>query len=162
EETRNPLNRGLIHLYRPLLDKVLQKPILTIVLAGLALLSTAWPLSRLGGEFMPPLEEGDLLYMPSALPGLSAEKASELLQLTDRLIKTVPEVATVFGKAGRAETATDPAPLEMFETTIQFRPHDQWRAGMTPEALVEELDRVVKDPGLSNIWVPPIRNRIDM
>ena len=162
EETRNPLNRGLIRLYRPLLDRVLQKPILTIVVAGLALLSTAWPLSRLGGEFMPPLEEGDLLYMPSALPGLSAEKASELLQLTDRMIKTVPEVATVFGKAGRAETATDPAPLEMFETTIQFKPRDQWRPGMTPEKLVELLDQTVKVPGLATVWIPPIRNRIDM
>src|SRR3954467_11242397 len=111
---------------------------------------------------MPPLDEGDLLYMPSALPGLSAGKASELLQQTDRLIKTVPEVASVFGKAGRAETATDPAPLEMFETTIHPKPRDQWRPGMTPEKLVEELDRIVKVPGLSNIWVPPIRNRIDM
>jgi len=162
EETRNPLNRGLIHLYRPLLDRVLERPILTIVVAGVALLSTAWPLSHLGGEFMPPLEEGDLLYMPSALPGLSAEKASELLQLTDRLIKTVPEVATVFGKAGRAETATDPAPLEMFETTIQFKPRDQWRPGMTPERLVEVLDQTVKVPGLATVWIPPIRNRIDM
>jgi len=113
-------------------------------------------------RFMPPLDEGDLLYMPSALPGLSAGKATELLQQTDRLIKTVPEVASVFGKAGRAETATDPAPLEMFETTIQFKPREQWRAGMTPDKLVEELDRIVKVPGLSNIWVPPIRNRIDM
>jgi Cu(I)/Ag(I) efflux system membrane protein CusA/SilA len=162
EETRNPLNRGLIHLYRPLLDRVLEKPILTIVVAGFALLSTAWPLSHLGGEFMPPLEEGDLLYMPSALPGLSAQKASELLQLTDRLIKTVPEVATVFGKAGRAETATDPAPLEMFETTIQFKPREQWRPGMTPEKLVEVLDETVKVPGLATVWIPPIRNRIDM
>src|SRR5438132_12139245 len=100
--------------------------------------------------------------MPSALPGLSAGKASELLQQTDRLIRTLPEVASVFGKAGRAETATDPAPLEMFETTIQFKPRDQWRAGMTQDKLIEELDRVVKVPGLSNIWVPPIRNRIDM
>jgi len=119
-------------------------------------------MNRLGGEFMPPLDEGDLLYMPSALPGLSAGKASELLQQTDRLIKTVPEVASVFGKAGRAETATDPAPLEMFETTIQLKPREQWRPGMTPEKLVDELDRIVKVPGLSNIWVPPIRNRIDM
>src|SRR5258705_1062947 len=119
-------------------------------------------MSRLGGEFMPPLDEGDLLYMPSALPGLSAGKAAELLQQTDRLIKTVPEVASVFGKAGRAETATDPAPLEMFETTIQFKPRDEWRAGMTPDKLVEELDRTVRVPGLSNVWVPPIRNRIDM
>ena len=119
-------------------------------------------MNRLGGEFMPPLDEGDLLYMPSALPGLSAGKAAELLQQTDRLIKTVPEVASVFGKAGRAETATDPAPLEMFETTIQLKPREQWRPGMTPDKLVDELDRIVKVPGLSNIWVPPIRNRIDM
>jgi Cu(I)/Ag(I) efflux system membrane protein CusA/SilA len=111
---------------------------------------------------MPPLDEGDLLYMPSALPGISVGKVSELLQQTDRLIKTVPEVMRVFGKAGRAETATDPAPLEMLETTIQFKPPSEWRAGMTPDKLVEELDRVVKVPGLSNIWVPPIRNRIDM
>ena len=161
-ETRNPLNRGLIALYRPLLDGVLQKPVLTMVLAVVMLLSTAWPLSRLGEEFMPPLEEGDLLYMPSAFPGLSAAKASELLQLTDRLIKTVPEVASVFGKAGRAETATDPAPLEMFETTIQFKPREQWRAGMTPEKLIEVLDQTVRVPGLTAVWVPPIRNRIDM
>jgi Putative silver efflux pump len=111
---------------------------------------------------MPPLDEGDLLYMPSALPGLSAAKASELLQLTDRMIWTVPEVRSVFGKAGRAETATDPAPLEMFETTIQFKPKEKWRPGMTPELLIEELDRTVRVPGLANIWIPPIRNRIDM
>src|SRR4029453_6880153 len=115
-----------------------------------------------GGVFPPPRDEGDLLYMPSALPGISAAKASELLQQTDRLIMTVPEVKTVFGKAGRAETATDPAPLEMFETPIQFKPRDQWRPGMTPERLTEELDRVVRVPGLANVWVPPIRNRIDM
>ncbi len=117
---------------------------------------------RLGGEFLPMLDEGDLLYMPSALPGLSAQKAAELLQLTNRMIKTVPEVERVFGKAGRAETATDPAPLEMFETTIQLKPREQWRPGMTPDKLIEELDRAVRVPGLSNIWVPPIRNRIDM
>ena len=110
---------------------------------------------------MPPLDEGDLLYMPTALPGISADKASELLQQTDRLIKTVPEVDTVFGKSGRADTATDPAPLEMFETTIRFKPRS-WRPGMTPEKLVDELDRTVKVPGLSNVWVPPIRNRLDM
>jgi Cu(I)/Ag(I) efflux system membrane protein CusA/SilA len=120
------------------------------------------PMAQLGGEFMPPLDEGDLLYMPSALPGIGAGKVAELLQQTDRLIKTVPEVKSVFGKAGRAESATDPAPLEMFETTIQFKPREQWRAGMTSDKLVEELDRAVKVPGLSNIWVPPIRNRIDM
>jgi copper/silver efflux system protein len=162
EEHRNPLNRFLIALYRPLLDRVLAFPKATLVVAVVIALATVYPVMKLGGEFMPPLDEGDLLYMPSALPGLSAGKSSELLQQTDRLIKSVPEVASVFGKAGRAETATDPAPLEMFETTIQFKPRDQWRAGMTPDKLVEELDRIVKVPGLSNIWVPPIRNRIDM
>ncbi len=162
DEQKNPLNRSLIALYHPLLDIVLRFPKATLLVAALVAVVTIWPMSRLGGEFMPPLDEGDLLYMPSALPGLSAGKVSELLQQTDRLIKTVPEVQSVFGKAGRAETATDPAPLEMFETTIQFKPRDQWRAGMTPDKLVEELDRIVKVPGLSNIWVPPIRNRIDM
>jgi Cu(I)/Ag(I) efflux system membrane protein CusA/SilA len=161
-EDANPLNRFLIRAYRPLLDAVLRHPKGTLMVAALIAVATIWPVSRLGGEFMPPLDEGDLLYMPSALPGIGVGKAAELLQLTDRLIKTVPEVQTVFGKAGRAETATDPAPLEMFETTIQFKPRDQWRAGMTPDKLVEELDRVVKVPGLSNVWVPPIRNRIDM
>jgi len=162
DETRNPLNRVLIRLYRPLLDAVLAWPKLTLAVAGLIFLTTLWPLARLGGEFLPPLDEGDLLYMPSALPGLSAQKASELLQQTDRLIKTVPEVARVLGKAGRADTATDPAPLEMFETTVQFKPREQWRPGMTPEKLLAELDRVVRVPGLSNVWIPPIRNRLDM
>lgn len=161
-ETQNPLNRLLIALYRPVLDGALKWPKSTLAIALLVFISAVWPLSRMGGEFMPPLDEGDLLYMPSALPGLSAAKASELLQISDRLIKTVPEVDTVFGKAGRAETATDPAPLEMFETTIRFKPREQWRPDMTPEKLVEELDRVVRVPGLTNIWVPPIRNRIDM
>jgi Cu(I)/Ag(I) efflux system membrane protein CusA/SilA len=161
-ELSNPVNRGLICVYRPVLDRVLQYPKLTLALAGALLASVAWPLSQLGGEFMPPLDEGDVLYMPTALPGLPASKASELLQITDRLIKTVPEVATVFGKAGRADTATDPAPLEMFETTVHFKPRDQWRAGMTPQKLLDELDRSVQVPGLTNIWVPPIRNRIDM
>ena len=161
-ENANPLNRWLIAIYRPLLNAVLRAPKLTLVGAAILLAISAWPLQHIGGEFMPPLDEGDLLYMPSALPGLSAGKASELLQQTDRLIKTVPEVASVFGKAGRAETATDPAPLEMFETTIQFKPRDQWRPGMTQDKLVNELDRIVQVPGLANIWVPPIRNRIDM
>ena len=161
-ETRNPLNRFLIALYQPLLDAVLRFPGTTLFTALLIALMTIWPMTRLGGEFMPPLDEGDLLYMPSALPGISAGKVAELLQQTDRLIKTVPEVASVFGKAGRAETATDPAPLEMFETTIQFKPRGEWRAGMTTDKLVAELDDIVKVPGLSNIWVPPIRNRIDM
>ncbi|MDA8254296.1 MAG: efflux RND transporter permease subunit [Betaproteobacteria bacterium] len=162
DEQANPLNRFLIAAYRPLLDAVLRAPKATLAVAALFLVVSLWPLQHIGGEFMPPLDEGDLLYMPSALPGLSAGKAAELLQQTDRLIKTVPEVASVFGKAGRAETATDPAPLEMFETTIQFKPREQWRPGMTPDKLVEELDRIVKVPGLANIWVPPIRNRIDM
>ena len=162
DEKANPLNRFLIAVYRPLLNGVLQWPKATLVLAAVLLVLSLWPLQHIGGEFMPRLDEGDLLYMPSALPGLSAGKASELLQQTDRLIKTVPEVLSVYGKAGRAETATDPAPMEMFETTIQFKPKDQWRAGMTQDKLVDELDRIVKVPGLANIWVPPLRNRIDM
>ena len=161
-ERANPLNRWLIAAYRPVLDAVLRFPKATLVLAVLLLALSAWPLSRVGAEFMPQLDEGDLLYMPTALPGLSAAKASELLQQTNRLIRSVPEVQSVYGKAGRAETATDPAPLEMFETTIQFKPRDQWRPDMTTDRLIEELDRAVRVPGLSNIWVPPIRNRIDM
>ncbi|MBW3558543.1 MAG: efflux RND transporter permease subunit [Proteobacteria bacterium] len=161
-ETANPLNRLLIAGYRPVIDWVMHRPRTTLVLAALVFATSAWPISRLGGEFMPTLKEGDLLYMPSALPGLSAQKASELLQITDRLIKTVPEVETVFGKAGRAETATDPAPLEMFETTVKLKPREEWRPGMTEEKIIEELDRIVKVPGLANVWVPPIRNRIDM
>jgi Cu(I)/Ag(I) efflux system membrane protein CusA/SilA len=161
-EQSNPLNRFLIKIYRPMLDKVLEYPKLTLLAALIVFILSLFPLTRLGGEFLPNMDEGDLLYMPSALPGLSAAKASELLQQTDRMIKTVPEVATVFGKAGRAESATDPAPLEMFETTIQFKPRSEWRSGMTPEKLVKELDKAVQVPGLTNIWVPPIRNRIDM
>ncbi|WP_312398079.1 efflux RND transporter permease subunit [Stutzerimonas kunmingensis] len=162
DESRNPLNRGLIRVYRPALNAVLDHPKSTIGVAVLILATTLWPMSRLGGEFLPPMDEGDLLYMPSALPGLSTQKAAQLLQQTDRMIRTVPEVETVFGKAGRAESATDPAPLEMFETTIRFKPREQWRAGMTPEKLIDELDRAVQVPGLTNIWIPPIRNRIDM
>ena len=162
DEHSNPLNRLLIALYRPCLNAVLRAPKLTLVVATVLLLASLWPLKHIGAEFMPRLDEGDLLYMPTALPGLSAGKAAELLQQTDRLIKTVPEVLSVYGKAGRSDSATDPAPLEMFETTIQFKPRSQWRAGMTPDKLVEELDRTVRVPGLSNIWVPPIRNRIDM
>ena len=162
DEQKNPLNRGLIALYRPLLERVLSFPKSTLVVAVVLLLATAWPMSQIGGEFMPPLDEGDLLYMPSALPGLSSGKAAEILQQTNKLIMTVPEVARVFGKIGRAETATDPAPMEMVETTIQFKPKAQWRVGMTEEKLVEELDRTVKIPGLANLWIPPIRNRVDM
>ena len=162
DEQRNPITRVLIAIYRPALEWVLRWPKATLVIAVVLAASTAWPLSRLGGEFLPRLDEGDLLYMPSALPGLSAQKATELLQITNRMIKTVPEVERVFGKAGRAETATDPAPLEMFETTVKLKPREQWRPGMTPDQLVEELDSAVKVPGLANIWIPPIRNRIDM
>ncbi len=161
-EQANPINRVLTAAYRPAIDWTLRRPKTVLLIAALVFATTAWPASRLGGEFLPAMNEGDLLYMPSALPGLSAGKASELLQQTDRMIKAVPEVQSVFGKAGRAESATDPAPLEMFETTIRFKPRDQWRPGMTPDKLVEELDRAVKVPGLANIWVPPIRNRIDM
>ncbi|MEH6501158.1 MAG: efflux RND transporter permease subunit [Pseudoalteromonas distincta] len=162
DEHRNPINRGLIWIYQPALEAVLRWPKTTIVIALVIFLTALWPISRLGGEFLPPLDEGDLLYMPTALPGLSVQKASELLQQTDRMIKSVPEVKRVFGKAGRADTATDPAPLTMFETTIQFKPRDQWRPGMTPEKLVKELDKAVQVPGLANLWIPPIRNRIDM
>ncbi|MGZ5093072.1 MAG: efflux RND transporter permease subunit [Burkholderiales bacterium] len=162
EERRNPINRWLINAYRPVLDAVLRYPKSTLVVAGIALVATLIPITRLGGEFLPPLYEGDLLYMPTALPGISPSKAAEILQQTDRLIATVPEVARVFGKVGRAETATDPAPLEMVETTVKLKPREEWRAGMTPEKLVEELDALVRLPGLANIWIPPIRNRIDM
>jgi Cu(I)/Ag(I) efflux system membrane protein CusA/SilA len=162
KERSNPLNRWLIAAYRPVLGFVLRAPWVTLALAVLAAASMCIPASRIGTEFMPPLYEGDLLYMPSALPGLSSGKAAQILQQTDKLIATVPEVKSVFGKIGRAESATDPAPLEMVETTIQLKPQGEWRAGMTPEKLVEELDRVVRLPGLSNIWIPPIRNRIDM
>ena len=161
-ESANPINRVLTAIYRPALDWVLVRPKQTLVIAGLVFATSLFPLSQLGGEFMPQIDEGDLLYMPSALPGISTAKAAQLLQQTDRLIKTVPEVESVFGKAGRAETATDPAPMEMFETTIRFRPRDQWRAGMTPDKLIDALDAAVRVPGLANFWIPPIRNRIDM
>ncbi len=161
-EAKNPLNRALIAAYRPALELVLRHPRLTFLAAAAVLLLTLVPYLRLGSEFMPPLDEGTLLYMPSALPGISAGKVAQLLQVTDRMIKTVPEVKHVFGKAGRAETATDPAPLEMFETTVTFKPRSEWREGMTPEKLRLELDAAVKVPGLTNLWVPPIRNRIDM
>jgi len=161
-EEANPLNRWLTRIYRPAIDWVLERPKQTLVIAALVFATTLWPMAKVGGEFLPQMNEGDLLYMPSALPGLSAAEAGRLLQQTDRMIKTVPEVESVFGKAGRADSATDPAPLEMFETTIRFKPRDQWRPGMTPEKLVEELDARVKVPGLANFWIPPIRNRIDM
>lgn len=161
-EGDNPLNRLLVALYKPMLAVVLRFPWATLAVALIVVLVTLWPLGRLGSEFMPPMEEGDLLYMPTALPGLSVSKASEILQLTDRIIKTVPEVQTVFGKTGRAETATDPAPIEMLETTIQLKPKSEWRPGMTMDKLIAELDAKLKIPGMANVWVQPIRNRIDM
>jgi Cu(I)/Ag(I) efflux system membrane protein CusA/SilA len=162
DESANPLNRILIAAYRPILDRVLTYPRSTLVLALVVLLSAAWPVARLGSEFMPPLDEGDLLYMPSALPGLSAGKAAEVLQQTDRIIRTFPEVERVFGKMGRADSATDPAPLEMVETTVTLKPKEQWRPGLTTEALIAEMDAALRIPGMGNVWVQPIRNRIDM
>jgi copper/silver efflux system protein len=161
-EDSNPINRFLTRIYRPALDWVLAKPKAALLIAVLVFASSIWPITQTGGEFMPQMNEGDLLYMPSALPGISTAKASMLLQQTDRLIKTVPEVESVFGKAGRADSATDPAPLEMFETTIRFKPKSEWRAGMTQDKLIDALDKTVKVPGLANFWIPPIRNRIDM
>jgi Cu(I)/Ag(I) efflux system membrane protein CusA/SilA len=162
EERSNPLNRVLIAIYRPLLDLVLRHPKTTLALAALFIVLTIVPLTQLGSEFMPPLVEGDLLYMPSALPGLSADKASQLLQQTDKVLMQFPEVERVFGKMGRAETATDPAGLEMFETTIRFKPQSQWPRGKTQDQLIDEMNAALTIPGLSNLWVQPIRNRIDM
>ncbi|HUP92749.1 MAG TPA: efflux RND transporter permease subunit [Solimonas sp.] len=162
DEQANPLNRLLIAAYRPVIRATLRHPLVVILVAGLLLVATAWPALRLGSEFMPPLDEGDLLYMPTALPGLSASKAAELLQQTDRILKTFPEVQRVFGKAGRAESATDPAPLEMIETTLMLKPRGQWRAGMTTAKLIEQMDAALQIPGMGNVWVQPIRNRIDM
>lgn len=161
-ENKNPLNRGLISLYRPVLLKVLAWPKTTLLIGFLSLFTVIWPLKHLGGEFLPAINEGDLLYMPSTLPGISPAQAAFLLQNTDKLIKTVPEVETVFGKAGKAETATDSAPMEMIETAIRLKPQDQWRPGMTIDKIIEELDETVRLPGVANLWVPPIRNRIDM
>ncbi|MEH6586513.1 MAG: CusA/CzcA family heavy metal efflux RND transporter [Halioglobus sp.] len=158
----NPLNRLLVNAYRPLLRLVMRIPKTICVLALLLMTTALWPISQIGGEFMPPLDEGDLMYMPSTYPGISIGKARELLQQTDRLIASVPEVETVFGKIGRAATATDPAPLTMIETTIQFKPRDQWRSGLTKKALREELESLVQFPGVSNSWVMPIKTRIDM
>ena len=161
-EEANPLNRFLIRIYQPALNAVLRHPLIAMGVALLLLALTVVPVLKLGGEFMPPLDEGDVLYMPSALPGISTGKASQLTQQADRLLMTIPEVERVFGKMGRAETATDPAPLEMSETTVQFKPRDQWRPGMTMDKLIAEMDARTKLPGLANVFVPPIRNRIDM
>jgi Cu(I)/Ag(I) efflux system membrane protein CusA/SilA len=162
DERHNPLNRVLIAIYRPLLEVVLRHPKTTLGLAALFIFLTIVPITQLGSEFMPPLVEGDLLYMPSALPGLSADKASQLLQQTDKVLMQFPEVERVFGKMGRAETATDPAGLEMFETTIRFKPQSQWPSGKTQDQLIDEMNAALTIPGLSNLWVQPIRNRIDM
>ena len=161
-EEYNPINRGLINAYRPLIGLALNRPWMTISLAGLLTVTMLWPLNRLGTEFMPEMDEGDFLYMPTTLPGISVGKARELLQQTDRLIKTVPEVDSVFGKVGRAETATDPAPLTMIETVIRLKPRDQWRAGMSMDKIRDVLDARVQVPGLHNAWLMPIRTRIDM
>ncbi|MDH3830300.1 MAG: efflux RND transporter permease subunit [Gammaproteobacteria bacterium] len=161
-EARNPVDRILTASYRPLVNIVLKAPGSVLLVAALLVAIGLWPASRLGTEFMPDLDEGDLLYMPSTFPAVSIGKAQEILQQTDRLIMTVPEVSRVFGKMGRAETATDPAPLTMVETTIQLKPRDQWRSGMTLEKLKQELNSRVTLPGISNIWVMPIKNRIDM
>jgi Cu(I)/Ag(I) efflux system membrane protein CusA/SilA len=162
EERANPLNRILVDSYRSVIGGVLKRPYTTLALATLLVATSLWPLSRLGSEFMPRLDEGDLLYMPTTLPGISVGKMQQLLQQTDRLIKTVPEVERVFGKAGQAETATDPAPLTMLETTIRLKPRDQWRPGLTLEKLIAELDARVQIPGLTNSWQMPITTRIDM
>ncbi|MBV1869706.1 MAG: CusA/CzcA family heavy metal efflux RND transporter [Gammaproteobacteria bacterium] len=162
KETRNPLNRALLALYDPLLRAVLQFPKTTVLIALSVFLISMIPASQLGSEFMPPLDEGDFMYMPTTYPGLSIGKARQLLQQTDKLIRTVPEVQNVFGKIGRAETATDPAPLTMIETFIQLKPSSQWRPGMTAERLKEELDQLIRLPGVTNAWVMPIKTRIDM
>jgi Cu(I)/Ag(I) efflux system membrane protein CusA/SilA len=161
-ERKNPLNRALIWIYRPLIKGVLKAKMLTIILALAVLGVTIWPARQLGSEFMPNLNEGTLLYMPTTLPGISVTKASELLQTQDRIIKTFPEVASVYGKAGRADTSTDPAPTEMFETVINLKPKEEWRPGVTIESLTAEMDRALQFPGVSNAWTMPIKARIDM
>ncbi len=161
-EHRNPISRLSISLYRPIISFVLRHKLIVIIVTLVIMAVTAVPLSRIGSEFMPPLYEGDLLYMPTTLPGISVGKARELLQQTDRIIKSFPEVERVFGKVGRAQTATDPAPLTMLETTIMLKPTNQWRPGLTPEMLVDSLDMAIQFPGLTNAWTMPIKTRIDM
>ena len=161
-ESANPLNRAAMAAYRPMLEAVLKRPRAVLAMTVVLIAVTVLPASRLGSEFMPDMFEGDLMYMPTALPGISADTVRALLQQTDRMIRTVPEVEHVFGKAGRADTATDPAPFEMLETTVRLKPRDQWRPGMTVEGLRAELDRAVQVPGIANVWVPPIKTRIDM
>jgi len=161
-EHKNPIDRMLVAMYRPIINAVIRFPNGTLLIAAVVLLVGLWPATKLGSEFMPPLDEGDLMYMPTTYPGVSIDKAREILQSTDKMILEVPEVKRVFGKIGRAETATDPAPLTMIETVIQLKPREEWREGMTPEGLRAELDRVVRYTGLTNAWVMPIKTRIDM
>ena len=161
-EQKNPLNRFLIWLYRPIIKAVLRAKTLTILLALAVVAVTVWPASQIGSEFMPTLNEGTLFYMPTTLPGISVTKAADLLQMQDRIIKSFPEVESVFGKAGRASTATDPAPTEMYETVINLKPKDKWRPGMTVNSLIAEMDRALQFPGVSNAWTMPIKARIDM
>lgn len=161
-EAKNPINRVLIAAYKPFIDIILHSPKKVLGVSLFLVIVGMWPVTQLGSEFMPDLDEGDLMYMPTTFPGMSIGKAQELLQQTDKLIKTVPEVKTVFGKIGRADTATDPAPLTMIETTVQLKPRDQWREGMTTEKLKKELTDLIKFPGLTNAWVMPIKTRIDM
>lgn len=162
EEHKNPVNRGLLAFYRPILKRVLGRPKTTLGVALIFMGSTIWPVLNLGSEFMPSLDEGDLLYMPSAYPAISAGKMAEILQQSNKLIKTIPEVEHVHGKAGRADSATDPAPLPMMETIVKLKPRDQWRPGMTMEKLKRELNEIVQIPSLTNVWTMPIKNRLDM
>jgi len=161
-EQENPINRGLQRVYKPLLKVFLYRPKLTLMVCFLVMLATIWPLSKIGSEFMPPLDEGDIMYMPTTYPGVSIGKAREILQQTDKMIRQIPEVKNVFGKVGRAETATDPAPLTMIETFIQLKPPEQWRPGVTTQDIIDQLNATVNIPGLSNAWVMPIKTRIDM
>jgi Cu(I)/Ag(I) efflux system membrane protein CusA/SilA len=161
-EHRNPVSRVFIWLYRPLLGGVVRHPLLMVLAAVVLTAGTVYPMSKLGSEFMPELDEGDILYMPSLFPAVSIGKAGEILQQTDRLIRTLPEVETVYGKVGRAETATDPAPLTMVETTVRLKPREEWRPGMTMAKIRNELDRLVQIPGVTNVWIMPIKNRLDM
>ena len=161
-EHRNPINRFLIWIYRPVIKGVLRAKTLVIVLALAVLAVSVWPARQLGTEFMPNLNEGTLLYMPTTLPGISVTKAAELLQTQDRIIRSFPEVASVYGKAGRAATATDPAPTEMFETVVNLKPKEEWRPGVTIDGLIAEMDKALQFPGVSNAWTMPIKARIDM
>lgn len=161
-EAKNPLNRALIALYRPVISGVLRAKTLTIAIAAIVLALSIWPITRIGSEFMPNLDEGTLLFMPTTLPGLSVTKSAELLQTQNRIIRTFPEVASVYGKAGRAQTATDPAPIEMFETVVNLKPKEEWRPGLTVDGLIQEMDKALQFPGVSNAWTMPIKARIDM